>query len=69
MRVGDDVFVSADGLAEPIRARIIYIATDAEFTPPVIYSKDTRGKLVFLIEARLPAGAGFHPGLPIEVRW
>ena len=67
--VGGEVSVSADGLSTPVSARITYIAEEAEFTPPVIYSKDTRGKLVFLVEAALPPGAGLHPGLPIEVRW
>lgn len=67
--VGQDVSISADGLANPVRARITYIANEAEFTPPVIYSKETRGKLVFLVEAALPPGTGLHPGLPVEVQW
>lgn len=51
--------------------RISFIAPQAEYTPPVIYSKDNRAKLVFLIEAR-PApedAARLHPGQPVEVKF
>jgi len=45
------------------------VAPQAEFTPPVIYSKDSRAKLVFLVEARPAAAdaAKLHPGQPIDV--
>lgn len=69
LEVGQTVRVTADGLAQPVDASISYIATTAEFTPPVIYSRDARQKLVFVVEARLPAGMGLHPGLPVEVSW
>jgi HlyD family secretion protein len=43
------------------------VSPRAEFTPPVIYSLQSRDRLVFLIEA-LPANpAGLTPGLPIDV--
>ena len=32
-----------------------YVSNEPEFTPPVIYSNETRAKLVFLVEAR-PVG-------------
>jgi len=70
LRVGQSLNVSCDGCAAPIPARITFIAPQAEFTPPVIYSKDSRAKLVFLIEAR-PApedAVKLHPGQPLEVR-
>jgi HlyD family secretion protein len=69
LEVGKAVRVRADGLAEPVEASISYIAATAEFTPPVIYSRDARQKLVFVVEAHLPAGMGLHPGLPVEVSW
>lgn len=70
LRVGQSLNISCDGCAAPIPARITFIAPQAEFTPPVIYSKDSRAKLVFLIEAR-PApedAVKLHPGQPLEVR-
>ncbi|MEM5518133.1 HlyD family efflux transporter periplasmic adaptor subunit [Henriciella sp. AS95] len=69
LKAGQTVRVTADGMANPANARISYIAHEAEYAPPVIYTRETRSKLVFLVEAELPAGAGFHPGLPVEVDW
>jgi HlyD family secretion protein len=67
--IGKRVRIKADGLAQSVLGTISFIATDAEFAPPVIYSKDEREKFVFLVEARVPFGKGLHPGLPVEVRW
>lgn len=68
LRVGAPVSVRCDGCAAPIAARIAFIAPQAEYTPPVIYSRENRAKLVFLVEARPDApAAALHPGLPVEV--
>lgn len=69
IKVGQKVSLACDGCASAIGATISFIAPQAEYTPPVIYSKDSRAKLVFLVEAR-PAGedaAKLHPGQPIDV--
>lgn len=66
-KVGQTVTVNADGISSPVKAKVSYIATEAEFTPPVIYSKDARGKLVFLIEATVPATSQLKPGLPVDI--
>jgi HlyD family secretion protein len=68
LRLGDAVSVHCDGCAADISAAIRFIAPQAEFTPPVIYSRENRANLVFLVEAR-PAAANpaLHPGLPVEV--
>ncbi|WP_299396294.1 HlyD family secretion protein [Pelagibius sp.] len=62
-----EVEILVDGETGPLTARITHIARDAEFTPPVIYSADSRDKLVFLVEAHL-AGPALRPGLPVDVR-
>jgi HlyD family secretion protein len=69
VRVGQGVKLACDGCGAPIDAKVSFIATQAEFTPPVIYSKDSRAKLVFLVEARpSPADAvKLHPGQPVDV--
>jgi HlyD family secretion protein len=69
LRVGGQVQVACDGCGEPIAATIAFIAPQAEFTPPVIYSKDSRGKLVFMVEAKPSAAdaARLHPGQPVDV--
>jgi HlyD family secretion protein len=68
LRLGDAVTVRCDGCGADIVAKIRFIAPQAEFTPPVIYSRENRANLVFLIEAKpdVPNPA-LHPGLPIEV--
>jgi HlyD family secretion protein len=70
VRVGQSVSVRCDGCGEPIAAQVSYISPQAEYTPPVIYSRENRAKLVFLVEARpAPAEAArLHPGQPVEVR-
>jgi HlyD family secretion protein len=69
LQVGGRVEVRADGWPAPRPATIRYIATRAEYTPPVIYSRENRAKLVFLVEAVFaPAEArDLPPGLPVEV--
>ncbi|HYG43739.1 MAG TPA: HlyD family efflux transporter periplasmic adaptor subunit [Bordetella sp.] len=69
LQVGDRILVRCDGCGEPVPASISYVSTEAEYTPPVIYSRDSRGKLVYLVEAH-PASQDavrLHPGQPVEV--
>lgn len=67
--IGDRVEIFCDGCADGLMARIDRIATEAEYTPPVLYSKDSRDKLVFQIEARpLGATAALKVGQPVDVR-
>ena len=66
--LGSSVQVRCDGCAQAITARVSFIAPQAEYTPPVIYSRENRAKLVFLAEARPETPQpGLHPGLPVEV--
>lgn len=64
---GQSVDVIADGSDSPVSATITYIADNAEFTPPVIYSAESRGKLVFLVEASLPADSNLNAGMPVDI--
>ena len=70
IRPGDAVDASCDGCSAPIRARVDFVAPQAEYTPPVIYSSGSREKLVFRVEARpVPDQATqLRPGLPVDVR-
>ncbi|WP_243546077.1 HlyD family secretion protein [Pseudodesulfovibrio tunisiensis] len=69
LAVGDEALISFDGTPEPVPARIYYISPSAEYTPPVIYSSQSRAKLVFLIKARPEADKAtlLHPGQPVDV--
>ena len=60
--------IACDGCAQPIAARISFIAPQAEYTPPVIYSVGSREKLVFLVEAWPDDGIALNPGQPVDVR-
>jgi HlyD family secretion protein len=69
VRAGTEVKLTCDACGAPIPATIDYVSNRAEYTPPVLYSKENRGKLVFLVEAR-PApveAARLKPGQPIDV--
>lgn len=70
LAAGQAVQLHCDGCGTPIAARISRIATQAEYTPPVIYSNAQRAKLVFLVEARPDAkdAARLRPGQPLDVR-
>lgn len=61
--------VRCDGCARELQASVAFIATQAEYTPPVIYSRDSRAKLVYRVEARLaPTDAtALQPGQPVDV--
>ena len=66
--VGSELDVHCDGCRPGLSARVSYVSPDPEFTPPVIYSLETRQKLVYLIEAR-PEGdtTGLQPGQIVDV--
>lgn len=70
IKVGQKVSLACDGCGNPIDAAVSFIAPQAEFTPPVIYSKDNRAKLVFLVEAKPAAqeATRLHPGQPVDVK-
>jgi HlyD family secretion protein len=69
LQVGAAVRIVCDGCVAPIPAKISFISNRAEYTPPVIYSKAQRAKLVFMVEARPSAsdGARLQPGQPVDV--
>jgi len=69
VHVGQRVAIACDACGAPMDAAVSFVAPQAEYTPPVIYSKDSRAKMVFLVEARpAPADAPrLHPGQPVDV--
>jgi HlyD family secretion protein len=64
------VSVHADGAPQPYPATISFISTQAEFTPPVIFSRETRSKLIYLVEAVFPSDVSqqLRPGQPVDVQ-
>lgn len=69
LTVGSRVSFRCDGAPSVFTATVSYVSTESEFTPPIIYSNDTRSKLVFMVEARPSAeeASKLHPGQPVEV--
>jgi HlyD family secretion protein len=65
--VGDEVRVTCDNCAADLTAHIYFIATSAEYTPPVIYSLDERNKLVYLIQARPAKPDALRVGQPVSI--
>jgi HlyD family secretion protein len=66
-RPGQTVHFSCDGCAGGLTARIGYVSPDPEFTPPIIFSRESRDRLVFMVEAYPTNPQRLNPGLPVEV--
>jgi HlyD family secretion protein len=69
VRLDQAVRVSVDGVDDRLLGRVSFISPQAEFTPPVIYSRENRAKLVFKIEIVFDPNVGerLHPGQPVDV--
>ena len=67
----DPVQVTVDGVQNPFVGKVSYISPRAEYTPPVIYSRESRSKLVFMIESVFEpqVAANLHPGQPVDVEF
>jgi len=66
-RIGASVRFACDGCGPERAARINYVSPKPEFTPPVIYSREARQRLVFLVEAQPESGASLAPGQPVDI--
>lgn len=64
-RPGGTVKFSCDGCAKGLTAKIAYVSPRPEFTPPVIYSREARDRLVYMVEAR--PSVRLNPGQPVDV--
>lgn len=68
VHVGDKVALACHGCADNLTGTVRFISTQAEYTPPVIYSENAKSKLVYMAEARPDANPEiFHPGQPVRV--
>lgn len=62
MQAGKELMLVCDACEKKIPAKISYVSSEAEFTPPIIFSRESRGKLVYRIEARLNNPVNGHTG-------
>lgn len=68
---GDTARVTIDGAKTPFTGTVRFISPQAEYTPPVIYSQDSRQKLVYMVELAFDQATALqlHPGQPVDVRF
>jgi HlyD family secretion protein len=66
-RAGTTIRFSCDACAAGMTAVIRYVSPRPEFTPPVIFSRASRDRLVFMVEAYPKRPANLQPGLPVDV--
>ena len=66
-RPGREIRFACDSCSPGLVATIRYVSARPEFTPPIIYSRDSRDRMVFMVEAYPKRPAGLHPGLPVDV--
>lgn len=68
LQINQRIAISCDGCPPGLHAKINFIAREAEFTPPVIFSREQRQKLVYLVEARPEGEAStLTAGQPVTV--
>jgi HlyD family secretion protein len=68
---GDHAQVAVDGVPTPFLGKVSYISPRAEYTPPVIYSQESRDKLVFMVEVVFDpqSAVDLNPGQPVDVHF
>ncbi|SFJ05235.1 HlyD family secretion protein [Celeribacter neptunius] len=64
---GDHVALSCDGCPVDLTAQISRLASDPQYTPPILYTREERGRLVYRVEAKVIDPHGVLPGQPISV--
>lgn len=67
-RTGEELALSCDGCAAGLRAVLTRLASEPQHTPPVIYSREERDRLVFMAEAKISGDSGLLPGQPVTLR-
>ena len=66
--IGQAFTVSCDGCGEGYGVVLDYIASEPEHTPPVIYSRDQRDRLVYLAEAHFTGAVALTAGQPVNLK-
>ena len=70
LKLGQAMSVTIDGLPAPLTGKLGFVSPRVEFTPPVIYGRESRGKLSIMIEVFFDpeTASALHPGQPADVR-
>jgi len=70
VKVGGSAQVLCDGAGKTYTATVNYISTSAEYSPPVLYNRENRASMVYMIEAHFTAAdaPAMRPGQPVDVK-
>lgn len=71
LHLGDQVKVHLEQIKRPYFATVNFISPQAEYVPPVLFSKETNAKLVYRVEAmfKQQEAVKLHPGQPVRVEY
>jgi HlyD family secretion protein len=67
LQLGETVRIACDGCAADLAATVTFLASDPQYTSPIIYSRDERHQLTYLAEATLGEAGNLLPGQPVSV--
>ncbi len=67
LKIGQKIGYTPDGSDQMRYATINYISPQAEYVPPLIYSRENQDNLVFRIKANLKHAFDVKPGQPVVV--
>lgn len=65
--VGQTLSLTCDSCPPGLSARITRLSADPQFTPPIIYSREERNRLVFRAEAMSDQPLSLLPGQPVTL--
>ncbi len=65
--LGDELTLSCDGCGDGIVVTLTYMSADPQHTPPIIFSREERARLVFMAEAKLNSETRLLPGQPVTL--
>ncbi len=69
-KLGQTITFTTDGSKKVGKAIISFISPQAEYTPPVIYSRESQQKQIYRIEAKFATDTDamtWHPGQPVNI--
>ena len=68
VKIGQQGTLTTDSVTKTYHVEVVFIATQAEFTPASIETKDQRVKLVYQVKLRISdSDASLKPGMPADV--
>ncbi len=67
LRLNQAVEFTCEGCASVNKAVINYISPEAEYIPPLVYSRENSDKIVFRIKAKIVDPLPFKPGQPVDI--